>query len=248
MPLSSAKTLPTLTVADAESWRQWLSTNADDSPGVWLTLAKKGTVEPTSLSLTQALEEALCYGWINGQGMSGDDGTYAGRFTPRTAKSIWAKRNVEIVERLESEGRMTEAGRTAVEAAKADGRWEKAYEGVNTVEAPGDLLAAIEANSRAKETWDGVSKQSRWMMYFQLNNLRTSAGREKRIQSYADMLVRGETPHPKASTAALPKIATDQLTDLHRKASGKVQKQKSATASSRPTQTRSGRRSRPPVP
>ena len=248
MPGQVKKSLPSLTVADAAAWQQWLSKQAAESAGVWLTLAKKGTTIPTSLSLDQALEEALCYGWINGQGFSIDEATYTGRFTPRTSTSIWSKRNVGIVERLESEGRMTEAGCAAIDAAKADGRWEKAYAGPATAEAPADLLAAVEAEPRAQKTWDGVSKQSRWMMYFQLNNLRTSAGREKRIQNYVDMMAKGELPHPQASSATRPKVVKEKTAKVYRKVPNKKQNSASTGASHAVTRTKSGRHIRPPLP
>ena len=230
------KTLLSLTVSDAAAWREWLSKESARSPGVWLTLAKKGTIRPTSLSLTQALEEALCYGWINGQGLPGDNSTYSGRFTPRAVNSIWAKRNVDIVERLEREGRMEAAGRAAVEAAKANGRWEKAYAGPATAETPEDLLAAIKAEPAALRTWDGIDKPTRWMMYFQLNNLRTAIGREKKIRTYVDLLARGEMP-AKAQGPKRP-----------RKNQAKAPISSPASASVPLTATRSGRVSRPPKP
>ena len=232
-----------LTVPDAAAWRQWLSEHHATSAGVWLVLGKKGTVHPTSLSLNDALEEALCYGWINGQGHTIDDATYIGRFTPRRAKSIWAKRNVDIVERLEREDRMTDAGRAVIDAAKADGRWQKAYAGPATAEAPADLLAAVAAEPSAQKTWDSITKQSRWMMYFQLNNLRTAAGRQKKIRSYVDMLVRGETPHPQMAGTKRPTPSSNQKT-RHRKHIAKPEA--SATTVRSSTRTRSGRQVRPP--
>jgi uncharacterized protein YdeI (YjbR/CyaY-like superfamily) len=115
-----------LTVADARAWRKWLDAHAEDRAGVWLTLAKKGTTEPTSLSYSEALEEALCHGWIDGQVRRRDERTYRQRFTPRRARSNWSQGNVAKVERLLGEGRMQPAGIAAVEQAKADGRWGSA--------------------------------------------------------------------------------------------------------------------------
>ncbi|MGH8893905.1 MAG: YdeI/OmpD-associated family protein [Actinomycetes bacterium] len=123
-----AAELPDLTVADAAAWRSWLGRHHAGPTGVWLTLAKKGTTEPTSLTYDQALDEALCHGWIDGQAKGGQGGTYRQRFTPRRARSSWSRRNVGIVDRLTGEGRMHPAGLAEVERAKADGRWDGAPE------------------------------------------------------------------------------------------------------------------------
>ena len=113
---------PELIVHDAAAWREWLRENHADPAGVWLVLAKKGTEKPTSLTYDQALEEALCHGWIDGQARRRDDTTYRQRFTPRRKRSTWSKRNTGIAERLRAEGRMHPAGHAEVERAKADGR------------------------------------------------------------------------------------------------------------------------------
>jgi uncharacterized protein YdeI (YjbR/CyaY-like superfamily) len=134
--------LPELTVADAAAWRAWLGEHHDDPAGVWLVLAKKGTTEPTSLTYAEALEEALCYGWIDGQARRRDDSTHLQRFTPRRARSAWSKRNVARVERLIREGRMHAAGMAEVERAKHDGRWDAAYTGSASIDVPADLADA----------------------------------------------------------------------------------------------------------
>ena len=123
------KELPQLIVADAPVWRTWLAGHHDDPIGVWLTLAKKDTTEPTSLTYDQALDESLCFGWIDGQARLRDESTYQRRFTSRPARSAWSRRNVGIVERLMAEGRMHAAGLAEVTRAKTDGRWEAAYSG-----------------------------------------------------------------------------------------------------------------------
>lgn len=144
------KELPSeLTVADSAAWRSWLSEHHEDRAGVWLTLAKKGISEPTSLTYDQALDEALCHGWIDGQVRRRDEATFKQRFTPRRARSGWSKRNVAIVGRLTAEGRMHHAGLEAVASAKADGRWQAAYHGPATIEVPADLAAALSADPRA---------------------------------------------------------------------------------------------------
>jgi uncharacterized protein YdeI (YjbR/CyaY-like superfamily) len=195
------KDLSILTVPDVTSWRQWLEKEAARSPGVWLTLAKKGAQRPTSLTYAEALDEALCHGWIDGQTKSVDEKTYSHRFTPRAKKSMWSAKNVTNVARLEDEGRMLPAGRAAVDAAKVDGRWDKAYAGQSDAEPPEDLLAAIAAVPAAQMTFQTLSKQNIFAMYFRLNALRTQAGRDKRIAAFVNMLARGETLHPQKSTA-----------------------------------------------
>lgn len=138
-----------LTVADAAAWRAWLTEQHENQTGVWLILAKKGVTEPTSLTYDQALDEALCHGWIDGQARRRDETTYRQRFTPRRARSPWSKRNVGIVARLVTEGRMHPAGLAEVERAKADGRWDAAHAGPATSETPSDLAAALAAEPKA---------------------------------------------------------------------------------------------------
>src|SRR5436853_3799234 len=129
---------PELIVHDAAAWRAWLTEHHADQPGVWLVLAKKGTEKPTSLTYDQALEEALCHGWIDGQVGRRDEATYRQRFTPRRRRSAWSKRNAAIAERLLAERRMHAAGIEQVERAKADGRWQAAYAGSAGIEVPPD--------------------------------------------------------------------------------------------------------------
>ncbi len=133
-----ADELPELTVADTSAWRAWLAEHHDDPNGVWLVLAKKGTTTPTSLTYEQALDEALCHGWIDGQIRRRDESTFRQRFTPRRARSAWSRRNVGHVQRLSAEGRMHPAGVAHVERAKADGRWVTAYAGQASIEVPPD--------------------------------------------------------------------------------------------------------------
>lgn len=188
--------LPTLVLANAALWRQWLAREGTTANGIWLTLAKKGSSTPTSLTYSQALDEALCYGWIDGQARRGDDTTYSQRFTPRTAKSTWSKRNVGLVARLESENRMQEAGRAAVDQAKADGRWDAAYAGSADAQAPEDFLAALAEVPTAMATWERMNKSNRYVVYLRLSSLKTPAGRERRIAAYVDMLAKGDVPAP----------------------------------------------------
>ena len=140
--------LPELLVANAAAWRAWLGEQHDESTGVWLVLAKKGTVEPTSLTYDQALEQALCHGWIDGQVRRRDETTYRQRFTRRRPRSAWSKRNIEIAERLRSEGRMHPGGAAELERAKADGRSEAAYAGPASIQLPPDLAGALAAEPK----------------------------------------------------------------------------------------------------
>ncbi len=187
---------PELTVADSAAWRTWLSEHYEDRAGVWLTLAKKGTTDPTSLTYDQALDEALCHGWIDGQVRRRDESTFRQRFTPRRARSGWSKRNVAIVERLTAEGRMHHAGLDAVAGAKADGRWQAAYHGPATIEVPPDFAAALSADPRALAMFELLTSQNRYAILYRLTALRRPATRARRIEEYVEMLARGETIHP----------------------------------------------------
>ena len=140
--------LPELLVVDAGEWRRWLSAHHADSRGVWLVLAKKGTADPTTISYDEALDEAICFGWIDGQFGRRDSATFRRRFTPRKGRSPWSQRNAVIAERLIATGRMHRSGEDEVRQAKADGRWDAAYAGQAGMGVPEDLLAALSANPR----------------------------------------------------------------------------------------------------
>ncbi|AUZ86550.1 YdeI/OmpD-associated family protein [Arthrobacter sp. MDT1-48-3] len=187
--------LPELLLPDALAWRGWLEANHESSPGVWLIEHKKGG-DTTLLTYAQALDEALCYGWIDGQARSRDGGSYFQRFTPRGPRSIWSVRNRTYVDRLRAEGRMCAAGERAVAAAQADGRWERAYAGPATAEVPPELMAAIEADDAALATFRTLSSQNRYALIFRLTQLRTDAAKERNIAKFVAMLSRGETFYP----------------------------------------------------
>jgi uncharacterized protein YdeI (YjbR/CyaY-like superfamily) len=188
--------LEELTVADATVWRAWLREHHRTSEGVWLVLAKKGTVEPTRLSYEEALQEALCHGWIDGQVRRRDEATYRQRFTPRRARSAWSKTNVARVERLTREGRMQPAGLEEMERARADGRLDGAYAGAATIEIPDDLAAALAASPKAQQTFAGLTSQNRYAILYRLTTLKRPQTRRQRIATYIAMLERGETIHP----------------------------------------------------
>jgi uncharacterized protein YdeI (YjbR/CyaY-like superfamily) len=187
---------PELIVADARAWRRWLARNHADPTGVWLVLAKKGTSEPTSLIYAQALEEALCHGWIDGQTRRRNEATYFQRFTPRRARSQWSERNVGIAGRLVEEGRMARSGVAEIERAKADGRWQRAYAGQARMEMPHDLRAALDADAAAAAMFETLTSQNRYAVIYRIESLRRADSRARRIQEYVAMLARGETLHP----------------------------------------------------
>ena len=191
-----ADDLPQLTVPDVAAWRAWLGAHGDEERGVWLVLAKKGTVTPTSLTYDQALEEALCSGWIDGQVRKLDAVTYQQRFTPRRARSLWSRRNVGIVERLTDEGRMQPAGLAEVARAQADGRWQAAYAGPASIEVPGDLAEALRARPAAQAMFDVLSAQNRYAVLHRITTAVRPETRARRVQQFVAMLDRGETVYP----------------------------------------------------
>jgi uncharacterized protein YdeI (YjbR/CyaY-like superfamily) len=191
-----ATELPELTVADAAAWRAWLKGHHDDVAGVWLVLAKKGTTKPTRLSYGEALEEALCHGWIDGQVRGGDEHTYSQRFTPRRPRSSWSSRNVGIAERLTAEQRMHPAGAAAIVEAKADGRWEAAYAGQASATVPDDLTAALAAEPAAQAMFEILTSQNRYAIVYRIGQAKGAATRASRIEQLVAMLARGETIHP----------------------------------------------------
>jgi uncharacterized protein YdeI (YjbR/CyaY-like superfamily) len=185
-----------LIVRDAAAWRAWLAKHHADPAGVWLVLAKKGTEKPTNLAYDQALEEALCHGWIDGQVRRRDETTYRQRFTPRRSRSSWSKRNTEIVGRLLGEGRMHPAGVVEVERAKADGRWEAAYSGPASIEVPTDLAEALAAEPKAQAMFENLNSQNRYAVLFRVSSAKRAETRARKIEQFVAMLARGETIYP----------------------------------------------------
>lgn len=149
-------------LASIEDWREWLNSNEDSSDGVWLMLAKKGVTSPTCLTYPEALDEALCSGWIDGQRNRYDERTFVQWFTPRRARSLWSRRNVEIVARLAATGRLRPRGVAEIERAKSDGRWDRAYPGPATAEPPEALSIALEAAPTARSVFDRLSRSERF--------------------------------------------------------------------------------------
>jgi uncharacterized protein YdeI (YjbR/CyaY-like superfamily) len=190
--------LPELLLVDADEWRRWLSTHHADSLGVWLVLAKKGTTDPTTLSYDEALEEAICFGWIDGQLARRDTATFRRRFALRRARSPWSQRNVAIAEGLIAAGRMHRSGEVEVRRAKEDGRWEAAYAGQASIEVPEDLVNALKANSRAKATFEMLTGANRYAILYRIERAKKPETRSRRINQFVEMLDRGESIHPQA--------------------------------------------------
>ncbi|GAA2136831.1 YdeI/OmpD-associated family protein [Glycomyces algeriensis] len=186
--------LEELLVPDSEAWRAWLNSHHADHPGVWLVLHKKGG-HTTTLTYAQALDEALCFGWIDGQIARRDDDSYRQRFTPRRPNSPWSARNVEYVARLTETGRMQPAGIAAVDAAKAQGRWQAAYRGQADMQIPPDLAEALAANAAAAATFEGLDAANRYSIVYRLNAVKRQATRDRKLTEYIGMLARGESLH-----------------------------------------------------
>ncbi|MCC3298373.1 YdeI/OmpD-associated family protein [Arthrobacter sp. zg-Y916] len=187
--------LPELLLPDAAAWREWLEEHHLLSAGVWLVIGKRGG-NVTALTYQSALDEALCFGWIDGQAARRDAESYRQRYTRRGPKSMWSLRNVGHIGRLEAAGRMHPAGRDAVESAKADGRWDAAYAGPASMEIPADLLEAIAQDAQAQAMFDVLSSQNRFALGYRLGMLKTREARERNIARFVQMLGRRETFYP----------------------------------------------------
>ena len=188
--------VPPLIVADAAAFREWLDANDDSSDGVWLVLAKKNTTDPTSLTYAEALEEALCHGWIDGQKRSRDATTFSQRFTPRRRTSQWSKRNVGIAERLIADGRTLPSGLVEIAQAKADGRWAAAYSGQAAATVPEDLATALAGNAAADQMFRSLNGANRYAVLYRIETAKRADTRARRIDQFVAMLARGETVHP----------------------------------------------------
>jgi uncharacterized protein YdeI (YjbR/CyaY-like superfamily) len=181
--------------ADAASFSHWLARHHDQEDEVWIKIHKVSSGR-ASITPKQAIDVVLCWGWIDAVRKGLDDTSYLQRYTPRRGRSIWSRINVDNVARLIREGRMTPHGLAQVEAAKADGRWDRAYASGKAMKIPDDLQAAIDAEPRAKKMLGGLSEQNRFALAFRVHNMKTEAGRRKKIATFVAMLARGETIYP----------------------------------------------------
>ena len=189
---------------NAKAFETWLKKHHASSDGLWLQIAKRGADQP-SVTYAEAVEIALCWGWIDGQKKGLDDQHFLQRFTPRRARSVWSKVNVEKVAALIAAGRMQAPGLAQVEAAKADGRWARAYDGAKTSVVPDDLQAALDAQPPAKAFFATINASNRYAVLWRIQTAVKPETRARRIAQLVDMLARGETVHifkPKTGTKA----------------------------------------------
>ncbi|MGN6275237.1 MAG: YdeI/OmpD-associated family protein [Solirubrobacterales bacterium] len=189
-----ADELPILLFAGPAELEAWLEENHASSPGLWLKIAKKGAGE-TSVSYAEALELALAFGWIDSQKRGFDETHFLQRFTPRRPRGRWSRINREKAEALIEAGRLRPTGLAEVEAAKADGRWEAAYEGQRTAQVPPDLRRELDANPAAAEFFAGLDSANRYAIVYRLNEAKKPETRERRLRKFVAMLERGEKIH-----------------------------------------------------
>jgi uncharacterized protein YdeI (YjbR/CyaY-like superfamily) len=187
--------------ATTKALETWMRSHHDKAPELWLKVHKKDS-GLRSVTCAEALEVMLCFGWIDGLRKGFDEKSFLQRYTPRTARSIWSQINREHVARLTAAGRMTPHGQKQIDAAKADGRWGAAYAPIRSAShdtMPADLLAAIKANARAQKKFATLGRMNLFALAFRTNNMKTAAGREKKIAALVAMLARGETIVPEKS-------------------------------------------------
>jgi len=192
--MKSAAELEVLAFPSAKAWRQWLAKHHKTSDGIWLRLFKK-TSDTVSVTYAEALDEALCYGWIDGQLKSHDAQSWLRKFTPRRARSIWSKKNLAHVARLTRAGRMKAAGRKALAAAKVDGRLKVAYDAPSKSEVPKDFLAALSKNAKARAFFATLNRANVYAITFRLQTAKKPETREKRMKAILAMLAKGEKFH-----------------------------------------------------
>jgi len=186
--------LPVITFDDLAAWETWLATQAGDANGLWLKLAKAGN-SASSLTKAEAIDGALCHGWIDGQIDKYDDAWFLTRFTPRKSQSKWSEKNRDRAEQLIAGGRMSPAGQAAIDAAKADGRWEAAYAPASTADVPADLAAALDANPRARTFFETLTGANRYAILYRVQTAKKPETRSRRIAKFVAMCAAGETIH-----------------------------------------------------
>jgi uncharacterized protein YdeI (YjbR/CyaY-like superfamily) len=192
---AAAADLPVLTFATAEEWSAWLAEHHETADGAWLAIAKKGSSHRT-LSQPEAVEEALCHGWIDGQAKGLDDERWLQRFTPRRSRSKWSRINRERATALIEAGRMQPAGLREVQRAQADGRWDAAYEPPSSATVPDDLRRALDADERAAASFAALDAQNRYAILHRIQDAKRPETRARRIAKYVAMLAEGDKPYP----------------------------------------------------
>ena len=185
---------PVIEFQRKSEWMAWLNKNYNRSTGVWLRLAKKDS-GLTSISRNEALDVALCYGWIDGQARSEGSTTWLQKFTPRTKRSIWSKKNRENVQRLIDSGEMQPSGLAEIERAQSDGRWDAAYDSPRTIAVPDDLRQALEKNKKATKFFESLDSQNRYAILFRIHHAKKPETRARRIKEFVEMLARGDKLH-----------------------------------------------------
>jgi len=185
----------TLAFKSSIGFRDWLEKNHADAEGIWMLIYKKDSGN-ASITYAEALDQALCFGWIDGQKQPNDENSWLQKFTPRRAKSGWSKLNTQHAERLIKSGQMTPARLEAVDAAKADGRWEAAYESSRNAAPPEDLMKLLGKNKKAKAFFNSLNKANVYAIVYRLQTAKNPETRERRIKKIVEMLIRGEKFHP----------------------------------------------------
>lgn len=192
--MESKANMPFIAFQSAKEWRTWLSKNAQDSNGVWLKIFKKDSKE-TTITYAEALEEALCYGWIDGQKKPLDKQAWLQKFCPRGPKSIWSKVNIAFIETLVKAGKMKPEGLKAVASAKADGRWDAAYDPPSKMTVPDDFIKELSKNKKALEFYETLNKANLFSIAFRLQTAKKPETRQKRVEAILDMLSKGQKFH-----------------------------------------------------
>lgn len=187
----ATSSLPTKKFASEKAWQNWLAKNYDTSTGIWLIFAKKNAAKPT-VTYAEALDAALCYGWIDGQKNSYDEEYWLQKFVPRRANSIWSKRNIEHTERLIKEGRMQPAGLKAIETAKTNGNWKAAYDAQSNMTIPEEFLKALHKNKKATAFFKTLNRTNLFPIAFRLQTAKKEETKQKRIKMIIEMLEKGE--------------------------------------------------------
>jgi uncharacterized protein YdeI (YjbR/CyaY-like superfamily) len=193
--MKNADNLPIMPFETQQDWEAWLKEHHSEAAGVWLKLAKKGA-GIASITYAEALESALCYGWIDGQKASFDDRYWLQKFTPRRPKSIWSRINCEKATALIAQGRMQPAGLRQVELAKADGRWEQAYGSQSKITIPPDFQSELDKNPQAQAFFSTLDSANRYAILFRIETAKRTETRTARIQKFIEMLSKGEKIHP----------------------------------------------------
>jgi uncharacterized protein YdeI (YjbR/CyaY-like superfamily) len=187
--------LPTLAFPSRDAWEEWLEAHHGDAAGLWLKIAKKGA-GIASVSHAEALETAICFGWIDGQRRALDERWFLQRFTPRGPRSRWSQINRDKATQLIEAGRMRPAGLAQVEAARADGRWDAAYASQRTATVPEDLRTALDANPAAAAAFETLDSQNRYAILYRVQDAKRAETRARRITRFVAMLAEGDRPHP----------------------------------------------------